>query len=93
MSEREKIPLNDFEQHLYEKYTRIRPSHPESEYKFGTLWFDSGVQHFKVTDAEFEDDHHADWFRRQFARALASMAVDVVEKILLAQKPITDAKH
>lgn len=77
-TERQPKQLNALEQMIYDKYTGMRPSHPDDIYRHGTVWFNCGVQHFGVcSHLEFEDDAHADWFRRNLAQALARMIIEV----------------
>ncbi len=76
------VELNEFEQHLHDNYTRIKPSSRKAEYRHGTLHFFSGVQEFQLYPHEFDDAEHAKFVRRLLAKALSSMATDVVEKLL-----------
>lgn len=76
---RDKIELSKLEQEIYEKYTHIRPSHKDDEYRFGTLFMDAGPQHFQVLSCDFESDRQADWFRRLLAKALAHIVLECTD--------------
>ncbi len=61
-----KIELNEIEQKIYDNYTSFRLGRE-------SVWFDSGVRHIKFGPERFEDEKHADFYRRSLAKALAIM--------------------
>jgi len=64
----EEIELNELEQKIYDKYTRVR-----NDGDFETLFFDSGVRHIKFGPDRFDGEKHVDFYRRAMAKALANM--------------------
>lgn len=61
------VKLNNLEQKIYDKYTRVRGGLNQS------LFFESGVRHIRFGPDGFEDEKHADFYRRCLAKGLANM--------------------
>lgn len=62
---------------LIERYTRIQPCCVEDWPDACHVFFDSGVQHFRISATALDNKDEGEWLRRQFARALLNVIGEV----------------